>query len=130
MLKLKLEVSNLVDETQLDLDQQHQIKRRYRQQKRRLTPLIWLWLLAGLLGGQRYYLKQYRSAVAMTLLLLFALSVGWFTWYLLVVINLGWWLYDGFHLKRWLNLVNAQIRQQLVQQVGPPRMHLTNEEVN
>ncbi|MCH4171233.1 MAG: hypothetical protein LKF36_08410 [Lactobacillus sp.] len=119
-----------MDETQLDLDQQHQIKRRYRQQKRRLTPLIWLWLLAGLLGGQRYYLKQYRSAVAMTLLLLFALSVGWFTWYLLVVINLGWWLYDGFHLKRWLNLVNAQIRQQLVQQVGPPRMHLTNEEVN
>ncbi|GAF39579.1 hypothetical protein JCM14202_1446 [Agrilactobacillus composti DSM 18527 = JCM 14202] len=120
----------MVDETQLDLDQQHQIKRRYRQQKRRFMPLIWLWLLTGLLGGHRYYLKQYRSGVAMTLGLFVALSVGWFTWYLLVAINLGWWLYDGFHLKRWLVLTNAQIRQQILRQVVPPSMTPTNKEAN
>lgn len=97
----------------LTIDQQHLLKRTFKKQKRSLTKLRWLWCLTGLFGGHQYYLKSYKKGILMTAIFIFALAVGWFTWYLLLAINVFWWLHDVFYLKKWWNQTNQMIYQQV-----------------
>ncbi|MFD1672402.1 hypothetical protein ACFQ5M_09855 [Agrilactobacillus yilanensis] len=93
----------------LTLDQQYTLKRKYKKQKRRKAKLYWLWVLTGLFGGYHYYLKHYTKGIIMSVSFVFALAVGWFTWYLLLVINLIWMLHDFWFLKRWWQAENRNI---------------------
>lgn len=98
----------------LTLDQQYVLKRIYKRKKRKKSRAYLLWLFTGLLGGHRYYLKHYKSAILMSLIFAAAVAVGWFTWYLLLVINACWAIHDVFFISKWCSTVNEQIHQKVI----------------
>lgn len=102
-------------ETQvLSIDQQHMLKRMYKKRKRRLSVVYWLWFLTGLFGGYHYYLKHYTKGIIMTIIFIFAMAVGWFTWYLILGINLIWAVHDLFYLRRFWQKTNQQLYQNVL----------------
>ncbi|WP_416353829.1 TM2 domain-containing protein [Agrilactobacillus fermenti] len=113
----------------LTLDEQHFFKMTYRKKKRSGWGAFWLWLLLGWFGGHHYYLRQYKVGSAMLAVAIIAIAVGWFTWYLLLLINLIWWLYDGYHLKVWVAQTNAATRQQCIHTIQERRRQIQYNEV-
>lgn len=113
--KMAIEVAIVRSEEQmLSIDRQHILKRTFKKQKKRLAVVYWLWILTGLFGGYHYYLRHYVKGSIMTLIFIFAIAVGWFTWYLLLVINAVWALHDLFYLRRWYRTTNQQLYQKVL----------------